>query len=277
MKLYLDCEFNEFKGALISMALVDENGREWYEVVPCEKPGPWVAEHVMPILGRGPVSIPLMQASLSAWLALYDSVHIVADWPEDIAHFCQALITGPGMRLNTPPLTMEVVRIDAESELPHNALADARGIRAALAAREAVPANAETATDNEPAYVTLSEYGAICALNTLAALSDENESARAVVGPVIADLRIALCRPWKPARPQGAVPRWRCMDDAPDKTGRYIVAHAGMVGGDAYFTAKEGDTHYPVGWSQVPHWKPTHWLDCDRSTMLAAAKEGKPS
>lgn len=136
MRMYLDCEFNEFKGALISMALVDENGREWYEVVPCEKPGPWVAEHVMPILGRGPVSIPLMQASLSAWLALYDSVHIVADWPEDIAHFCQALITGPGMRLNTPPLTMEVVRIDAESELPHNALADARGIRAALAARE---------------------------------------------------------------------------------------------------------------------------------------------
>lgn len=76
---------------------------------------------------------------------------------------------------------------------------------------------------------------------------------------------------------QGEVPRWRCMDDAPDKTGRYIVAHAGMVGGDAYFTAKEGDTHYPVGWSQVPHWKPTHWLDCDRSTMLAAqtAGEGK--
>ena len=71
---------------------------------------------------------------------------------------------------------------------------------AALAKREAVPANTEPATDNEPAYVTLSEYGAICALNTLAALSDENESARAVVGPVIADLRIALCRPWKPAK-----------------------------------------------------------------------------
>lgn len=130
MKLFLDCEFNEFRGALISMALVDENGREWYEVVPCDNPGSWVAEHVMPILYRSPVSIPLMQASLSAWLSLYDSIHVVADWPEDIAHFCNALITGPGMRLNTPPLTMEVIRIDAESELPHNALADARGIRA---------------------------------------------------------------------------------------------------------------------------------------------------
>lgn len=130
MKLFLDCEFNEFRGALISMALVDENGREWYEVVPCENPGPWVAEHVIPILGRGPVSLPFMQASLGAWLSVYESIHIVADWPEDIAHFCTALITGPGMRLDTPPLTMEVLRIDATSEMPHNALADARGIRA---------------------------------------------------------------------------------------------------------------------------------------------------
>lgn len=129
MRLFLDCEFNEFRGALISMALVDENGREWYEVVPCDNPGPWVAENVMPILGRGPVSVPLMQASLSAWLSLYDHIHVVADWPEDIAHFCNALIAGPGTRLNTPPLTMEVLRIDATSELPHNALADARGIR----------------------------------------------------------------------------------------------------------------------------------------------------
>jgi len=34
--------------------------------------------------------------------------------------------------LNTPPLTMEVLRIDAESTLPHNALHDARGIRDAV-------------------------------------------------------------------------------------------------------------------------------------------------
>lgn len=133
MKLFLDCEFNEFQGDLISMALVAEDGREWYEVVPCAKPGAWVAEHVMPILGKEPVSFPTMQASLCFWLAQFDQVHVVADWPEDIAHFCRALITGPGYRLDTPPLTMEVLRIDAESAQPHNALADARGIRDALA------------------------------------------------------------------------------------------------------------------------------------------------
>ena len=133
MKLFLDCEFNEFQGDLISMALVAEDGREWYEVVPCEKPGSWVAQHVMPILGKPAVSVVDMQCSLRLWLAQFDAVHIVADWPEDIAHFCKALITGPGYRLDTPPLTMEVLRIDAGSELPHNALADARGIRDALA------------------------------------------------------------------------------------------------------------------------------------------------
>lgn len=29
MRLFLDCEFNEFKGALISMALISEDGREY--------------------------------------------------------------------------------------------------------------------------------------------------------------------------------------------------------------------------------------------------------
>jgi hypothetical protein len=33
------------------------------------------------------------------------------------------------MRINTPPLTMEIRRDDCPSEFPHNALADARGIR----------------------------------------------------------------------------------------------------------------------------------------------------
>lgn len=132
MKLWIDCEFNEFGGELISLALVDENGREWYESLGCDKPGEWVAEHVMPIIGKEPVSRDFFQFSLCNWLAVYESVHVIADWPEDIAHFCQCLITGPGRRLGTPRLTMEVVRIDATSTLPHNALADAHGIRAAM-------------------------------------------------------------------------------------------------------------------------------------------------
>lgn len=130
MNIYIDCEFNEFRGELISMALVAEDGREFYQVLPCENPGPWVAEHVMPILGRAPVSREAFQAGLCCYLSLFSTVHVIADWPEDIAHFCESLITGPGYRMGTPPLTMEVRRdLDAVSALPHNALEDARAIR----------------------------------------------------------------------------------------------------------------------------------------------------
>jgi hypothetical protein len=131
MKLWIDTEFNEFRGELISMALVDEFGVFFYEVLPCENPGPWVAEHVMPILEKKPIRMDQFQAHLQSFLSQYNGVHLIADWPEDIKHFCDALITGPGMRINTPPLTMEIRRdLDCVSHLPHNALADAFCIRA---------------------------------------------------------------------------------------------------------------------------------------------------
>lgn len=142
MRLWIDTEFNEFRGALISLALVDEDGREFYQVVPCERPGSWVAANVMPILGQPPVSMGYLQMVLQDWLAVYDSLHVVADWPEDIEHFCRALIVGPGLRINTPPLTMEVRRdLDGVSQLPHNALADAKANRLAHLALEGRPAD----------------------------------------------------------------------------------------------------------------------------------------
>jgi hypothetical protein len=112
------------------MALVAQDGREWYEVVPFDNPGAWVKQHVIPILGKEPLPGKAeLTASLAMFLRQFDRINVVADWPEDIAHFCESLITGPGTRIDTPPLTMEVVRVDAPSDLPHNALADARGIR----------------------------------------------------------------------------------------------------------------------------------------------------
>lgn len=136
-KVWIDCEWNDYKGELISMALVDEGGNEWYGVLGCENPSQWVAENVMPNLfaasrlARGAVTKEFMQKSLTQYLAYFDSVHLVADWPEDIQHFCNLLIVGPGQRINTPPLTMEVKRdINSEaSEIPHNALADVRAMR----------------------------------------------------------------------------------------------------------------------------------------------------
>lgn len=130
MRLFLDCEFNGFKGELISMALVSEEGHEWYEVLPCKNPIAWVKKNVIPVLGNKPLTGPMrLSQSLYEFLRTFDTVHIVADWPEDISHFCMALLTLPGERINTPPLTMEILRVDSVSDLPHNALHDARAIR----------------------------------------------------------------------------------------------------------------------------------------------------
>lgn len=131
MRLFIDTEFNEYKGELISIALVDENGEEFYQSVGCENPGSWVAEHVMPIIGIPASSLNAVQYKLAKFLKDYSNIHIIADWPEDIQHFCNLLITGPGERINTPPLTMEVLRDldDVQSAIPHNALEDAKAIR----------------------------------------------------------------------------------------------------------------------------------------------------
>lgn len=129
MNLFIDCEWNGFKGDLISMALVDEAGRSWYEVLYCQDPCDWVRDNVMPVLNKKYVSLYEMQRSLQGFLCSYSWVHIIADWPEDIQWFCKSLIIAPGHRISTPALTMEVRRdLDAISIVPHNALEDAKAI-----------------------------------------------------------------------------------------------------------------------------------------------------
>lgn len=129
--LWLDTEFNSYKGALISLALVDAQGREFYEVLDCEAPHPWVKANVLPHLGKAPVSRQDLQRNLSDFLREYEAIHVIADWPEDIQHFCETLITGPGYRIDTPLLTMEIRRdLNSDKSMTlHNALSDARAIR----------------------------------------------------------------------------------------------------------------------------------------------------
>lgn len=132
MKIFIDCEYNDFKGELISLALVSEDGQKFYEWLGCDNPSSWIAENVIPKIGPiKPIRIEHFQFLLQQYLNQFVQCHIIADWPEDIAHFCRALITGPGWRINTPPLTLEILRIDAVSKNPHNALADAEALRLA--------------------------------------------------------------------------------------------------------------------------------------------------
>jgi hypothetical protein len=125
MKLFVDGEWDD--GRLLSLALVAEDGRWWYEVVSDHAENPWVREHVVPFLGKPEITRQGAQDSLVRFLFQFPEVHIIADWPEDIAQFCNFLISGPGHRIDTPPLTMEILRWlnSDKSEVPHNALADA--------------------------------------------------------------------------------------------------------------------------------------------------------
>lgn len=138
MRFWVDTEFNSFGGELISIALIAEDNAIFYAVLEHGhmKIHPWVSEHVIPKLGLGQQGIEVVTREVaSKWLAdflaPYDTVHLVADWPDDIAYFCGLLITGPGNRIDTPPLTMEIRRdLDGVMSLnPHNALADAIAIR----------------------------------------------------------------------------------------------------------------------------------------------------
>jgi hypothetical protein len=140
MKYYLDTEFNEFGGDLISLALVSEDEDELYISTPCARPGDWVRQNVIPILkctGAEPVEVEpdIIGLMIAGYLHRDRSPTIIADWPDDIRYFCQALITGPGQMVNIPRLTFELARVDAypsqlAGAVQHNALWDARALRA---------------------------------------------------------------------------------------------------------------------------------------------------
>lgn len=134
MKLFLDCEFTNHNADLISMALVSEEGDEFYEVVPfrhlmCH---PWVIDNVIPILRKEEISYERFQTKLRQFLNRFDEVEVIADWPEDFYHFSRSLLSGPGEMIGVNAkirMTLER-RLDYKSELPHNALEDAKAIKA---------------------------------------------------------------------------------------------------------------------------------------------------
>jgi hypothetical protein len=142
VRYFLDTEFNGFGGALLSLALVPEDGPEFYVTLACPDPlVPWVERNVAPFLDTVPVGLvserlPREQAAaaVSAYLAMDPTPAIVADWPEDIAQFCGLLMTGPGLMVPVPPIDFRLLPLSgfstaANSNVPHNALHDARALR----------------------------------------------------------------------------------------------------------------------------------------------------
>jgi hypothetical protein len=146
VRYFLDTEFNGFGGALLSLALVPEDGEEFYvTIASSQAPEPWVERHVIPFLDMVPASLRARRHApheaamlLSSYLAVDPDPEIVADWPEDIAQLCTLLMTGPGRMVPIPPIRFRLVPLQgfstaANSAVPHNALHDARALREHLA------------------------------------------------------------------------------------------------------------------------------------------------
>ncbi len=122
------------------MALVAEDGREFYEVVDFKGlVEQWVWDNVMPILGKPAISQSDFYSRLFAFLDQFDNPVIVADHPADIGYFAEAVITDSvGSRYCRPWSARCMTDVEYKSAIPHNALEDARAIcRAMLAARPA--------------------------------------------------------------------------------------------------------------------------------------------
>ena len=136
MRYYIDTEFNGTGGQLLSIAIVREDGAHFYEVLHAhELIVPWVKENVVPHFGQDPVSRLQVVKKMQKFLRKdARGPHIfIADWPEDIAHFCTLLLRDHGKR-NDPfqfaCLHLNLAGFDTalSSHLPHNALADARAL-----------------------------------------------------------------------------------------------------------------------------------------------------
>lgn len=138
MKLFIDTEFNGFGGELISMAIVAEDGREWYGILPvADKLVEWVEEHVRPVLdiegfSNSRLTVSAFQASLARFLTNYNGAEFIADWPSDLEHLCH-MMTYAGMKAGYRiPIecTMRLIHGgNTKPLIPHNALSDARALR----------------------------------------------------------------------------------------------------------------------------------------------------
>ncbi len=86
-------------------------------------------ENVIPALDAAPISDVMLQQRLLNYLHRHKGEFIVMDWYEDLALFLNLLATAPG-RAYQPDLSFRLIDPDEalESNVPHNALHDARAL-----------------------------------------------------------------------------------------------------------------------------------------------------
>ncbi|MBA2922973.1 hypothetical protein G9Q84_08705 [Pseudomonas sp. P7] len=139
MRVFLDCEFTKLSAAaeLISLALVAEDGREFYvELLDTwqeEDCSDFVKKIVLTQLWGGSYALPIVEArmSLLRFLTLFEEeVEIVTDAPQyDWELFCDLVYEDgrwPRIVRNFPADATTLAPTSEGDELPHHALLDAR-------------------------------------------------------------------------------------------------------------------------------------------------------
>ena len=148
MRLFLDCEFTQLsqQAKLISLALVAEDGREFYvEVIDAwgeEDCSEFVKEIVLPQLWGGEYAMPIKEArsALLRFLATYDEEReVVTDAPiYDWELFCELAYDDgkwPRNVRNFPTDATTLAAMNDGEETPHHALLDSRIIAGMFTAR----------------------------------------------------------------------------------------------------------------------------------------------
>ena len=139
MRLFLDCEFTQLSPAakLISLALVSENGREFYvELQDTWQPGDcsdFVKDIVLPQLWGDEYAMPIIEArkALLRFLAIYDEeLEVVTDAPMyDWELFCELAYDNGRWPRNVRNYPTDATTLSTAKDgaaLPHHALLDAR-------------------------------------------------------------------------------------------------------------------------------------------------------
>ncbi|MCE1007804.1 3'-5' exoribonuclease [Pseudomonas monteilii] len=139
MRIFLDCEFTQLNATskLISLALVAEDGREFYvellDTWHLDDCSDFVKEIVLPQLWGGDYSCPILDArdKLLAFLRSFDSMTtVVTDAPEfDWELFCELAYHDGKWPQNVYPAPTNALILEPQNDgtdLPHHALLDAR-------------------------------------------------------------------------------------------------------------------------------------------------------
>jgi hypothetical protein len=147
MRYFIDTEFDGHGGALLSVAMVREDGESLHvRAIDAVARDPWVIKNVVPLLMKHPgpdtgTFTNNIGSVLRRFLAKdAGEITIIADSPVDIGRFCQVFMTDPegewlGSSYNR--LFFEVQNVDCyptslDGAIQHNAWWDAMALREKL-------------------------------------------------------------------------------------------------------------------------------------------------